>query len=68
MPEPKPAQRESAQADGDRRIANMILLAFIAAAVGGGLWLINSMIDQRALDDCAAQGRRNCVPVGVPGR
>jgi hypothetical protein len=37
--------------------------------VGGGLWLANAMLDQRTLDDCLAQGRRNCAPViDVPAR
>jgi hypothetical protein len=26
------------------------------------------MFDQRVLDDCLAQGRRNCAPIDVPAR
>jgi hypothetical protein len=37
--------------------------------IGGGIWLANAMFEQRALDDCIAQGRRNCAPaIDAPGR
>jgi hypothetical protein len=36
--------------------------------VGGGIWLLDTLIDQRTLGDCAAQGRRNCAPISVPAR
>jgi hypothetical protein len=53
----------------DRRIANLILIGFLIAVVGGGIWLANAMFDQRQLDDCMAQGRRNCGPtIDVPQR
>jgi hypothetical protein len=26
------------------------------------------MFEQRMIDDCIAQGRRNCMPVEAPGR
>jgi hypothetical protein len=43
----------------------MVLLAIL---IGGGIWLANAMYDQRVLDDCVAQGRRNCAPMDVPSR
>lgn len=53
----------------DRRIANIVLLVILAVVVGGGIWLANAMFEQRALDDCLAQGRRNCTPaIDVPAR
>jgi hypothetical protein len=53
----------------DRRIANIVLLIILAVVVGGGIWLANAMFEQRALDDCLAQGRRNCTPaIDVPAR
>ena len=53
----------------DRRVANLVLLLILVAVVGGGIWLANAMFDQRALDDCLAQGRRNCAPaIDVPAR
>src|ERR1700674_4676304 len=61
MDEPKPPQHEEdyVETERDRRIANIVLLLVFVALVGGGLWLANAMLDQRTLDDCLAQGRRN---------
>jgi hypothetical protein len=37
--------------------------------VGGGIWLVNAMIDYRKIDDCISQGRRNCgETIEVPSR
>ena len=55
---PDPVEHER-----DRRITNIFLLVFFAVIVGTGLWLVNAMVEQRAIDDCAAQGRRNCMPI-----
>jgi hypothetical protein len=53
----------------DRRIANAVLLLFLVLIVGGGIWLANAMFDQRALDDCMAQGRSHCTPpIDAPAR
>jgi hypothetical protein len=53
----------------DRRIANIVLLVILAVVVGGGIWLANAMFEQRQLDDCLAQGRRNCTPaIDAPAR
>jgi hypothetical protein len=53
----------------DRRMANIVLLIILAVVVGGGIWLANAMFEQRTLDDCLAQGRRNCTPpIDVPAR
>jgi hypothetical protein len=71
MDGPKPPQHEEdyVETERDRRIANIVLLLVFVALVGGGLWLANAMLDQRNLDDCVAQGRRNCAPViDVPAR
>ena len=46
-----------------------LLLFFLLLVVGGGIWLANAMFEQRALDDCMAQGRRNCAPpIDTPAR
>ncbi len=70
MDEPKPPQQEEyVESERDRRIANAVLLMFFIAVVGAGIWLANAMLDQRTLDDCVAQGRRNCAPpIDVPAR
>jgi hypothetical protein len=53
----------------DRRIANAVLLFFLIVVVGGGIWLANAMFEQRRLDDCLAQGGRNCAPpIEAPAR
>ena len=53
----------------ERRIANAVLLLFLVLIVGGGIWLANAMFDQRRLDDCMAQGGRNCAPpIEAPAR
>ena len=70
MDEPKPPQQEEyVESERDRRIANAVLLVFFIVVVGAGIWLANAMLDQRKLDDCMAQGRRNCAPpIDVPAR
>ena len=52
----------------DRRIANLVLLGLLIILVGGGIWLANAMFEQRMIDDCVAQGRRNCMPIETPAR
>jgi hypothetical protein len=59
---------DDADEQGDRRTTNIVLLVFFVAVVGIGVWLANAMIDHRKLDDCVAQGRRNCAPIEVPSR
>ena len=66
--EPPRPDGEGAQSERDRRTANIVLLVFFVAVVGGGIWLLDTLIDQRTLDDCAAQGRRNCAPISTPAR
>jgi hypothetical protein len=63
-----PPPREPPETEGDRRLANIVLLLFFIALVGGGIWLANAMFEQRAIDDCLAQGRRNCMPIDTPSR
>jgi hypothetical protein len=71
MDQPQPPQHEEpyVESERDRRIANIVLLVFLVALVGGGIWLANAMFEQRRLDDCVAQGRGNCAPpLEVPSR
>jgi hypothetical protein len=56
------------ESEADRRLGNAVLLVLLAILIGGGIWLANAMYDQRVLDDCLAQGRRNCAPTDVPSR
>jgi len=70
MDEPKqPPREEHVESAGDRRLANIVLVTILVILVGGGIWLANAMFEQRALDDCLAQGRRNCAPpIEAPAR
>jgi len=64
---PKPD--EYVETERDRRIANIVLLVILVVIVGAGVWLANAMVEHRVLDDCLAQGRRNCAPpIDVPAR
>jgi len=38
-------------------------IAFIVVLVGAGWWLADTMATIRKTEDCAASGRRNCVPI-----
>jgi hypothetical protein len=66
--EKEPTSENGPESPADRRLANIVLLVLLAVLIGGGVWLANAMYEQRMLDDCLAQGRRNCAPVDVPGR
>ncbi|HKN10295.1 MAG TPA: hypothetical protein VJ376_12555 [Pseudomonadota bacterium] len=69
MEEPKQQLSENgAESERDRRLANIVLLIFFVLLVGDGIWLANAMFEQRRLDDCLAQGRRNCTPIEMPVR
>jgi hypothetical protein len=57
---PPPAEDED---ERDRRAANIFLAVVFVLIVGGGIWLVNAMVAQRDLDNCVAQGRRNCAPI-----
>jgi hypothetical protein len=44
------------------------MLAFFVVLVAAGIWLLGTMADVRKVQDCAAQGRRNCGTIDVPAR
>jgi hypothetical protein len=54
--------------EGNRNVENAVLLAVFAVLVGAGVWLLSTMADVRKVQDCAAQGRRNCATIEVPER
>jgi len=69
MEEPKPPiPDEAVESERERRIGNIVLLVFFAVVVGIGIWLANAMITHRQIDDCLAQGRRDCGRIEVPAR
>jgi hypothetical protein len=52
----------------DRRAANIFFLVAAIIIVGGGIWLVNAMIDAKKSEECFESGRRNCDPISVPER
>jgi hypothetical protein len=66
MSETKPP--EDPDDEGDRTATNIFLAVFFVLIVGGGVWLVNALLDQKKIQDCVAQGRRNCAPIDVPAR
>ena len=54
--------------EGNRNVENAVMLGFFAVLVAAGVWLLGTMADIRKVQDCAAQGRRNCVAIDVPER
>jgi hypothetical protein len=54
--------------DGNRKIENAVLLGFFVVLVAAGIWLLTTMADVRKVQDCSAQGRRNCATIEVPDR
>jgi hypothetical protein len=54
--------------EGNRTIENAVMLGFFVVLVAAGIWLLGTMADVRKVQDCAAQGRRNCGAIDVPAR
>jgi hypothetical protein len=36
--------------------------------IGGGIWLVNALLDAREAQICMETGRRNCNPIEAPAR
>jgi hypothetical protein len=52
----------------ERRNTNIMLVVFFVLLVGGGIWLVDKMLDMKKIQDCVSAGRRNCAPIAVPDR
>ncbi len=63
-----PQRDDDDETEADRRKANIILLIAAVILVGGGLWLVNALIDARKAEECLESGRRNCDTVTLPAR
>lgn len=48
-----------------RMIVNVVAFLFVAALIGAGLWLADTMARMRKDQDCVLSGRRGCAPVEV---
>ena len=62
------AEPEPPDDRGNRNIENAVMLGVFAVLVAVGVWLLGTMADIRKVQDCAAQGRRNCATTEVPDR
>jgi len=51
-----------------RNLQNALLAGFFVAIVAAGIWVLVTMADVRKVQDCAAQGRRNCATIELPDR
>jgi hypothetical protein len=59
---------EPPEDQGNRAVENAVLVGFLVVLVAAGIWLLGTMADIRKVQDCAAQGRRNCATIEVPER
>ena len=62
------AEPEPPDDRGNRTVENAVMLGFFVVLVAAGIWLLGTMADVRKVQDCAAQGRRNCATIEVPDR
>jgi hypothetical protein len=62
------ASPEPPEEQGNRKVENAVMLGFFVVLVAAGIWLLGTMADLRKVQDCAAQGRRNCATIEVPNR
>jgi hypothetical protein len=53
---------------GNRNVENAVMLGFVVVLAAAGVWLLGTMADIRNVQDCGAQGRRNCATIEVPDR
>ena len=56
------------ETESERRTTNIVLLVAGVLIVGGGIWLVNAMVDARKSEECFESGRRNCAPISTPER
>jgi hypothetical protein len=68
MAEGEGAEPEPPEEDGNRGVENAVMLGFLVVLVAAGIWLLGTMADLRKVQDCAAQGRRNCATIEIPDR
>jgi hypothetical protein len=68
MAESEEEKRAPPEDAGNRNVENAVMLGFFAVLVVAGIWLLGTMADLRKVQDCAAQGRRNCATIDAPAR
>ena len=55
----KPGERPP-EAEESRTLTNIVLVIGFLLLVGGGIWLVDAMLDARRADECMSSGRRDC--------
>jgi hypothetical protein len=65
MSDPQQSPPDDEQDERDRRVTNIFLLVAGILVVGGGVWLVNALVDARKAEECFESGRRNCNPIAV---
>ena len=68
MADSEEEKRAPPEDEGNRNVENAVMLGFFVVLVAAGVWLLGTMADIRKVQDCAAQGRRNCATIEVPER
>jgi hypothetical protein len=68
MDQQKPPERDTAESEHERRVTNIGLAVAAILLIGGGIWLVNAMVDSNKAQLCLESGRRNCNPISVPPR
>jgi hypothetical protein len=56
------------ETEAERRRGNIALLIGAVILIGGGIWLVNALIDARDAQICLETGRHNCNPIDAPAR
>jgi hypothetical protein len=59
---------EPPETEAERRRGNIALAIGAVILIGGGIWLVNALIDARNAEICMESGRRNCNPIEAPAR
>ena len=49
-----------------RMMMNVIAVMVVAALIGVGVWIADTITDMEKTQDCLMQGRQNCAPIVVP--
>jgi hypothetical protein len=51
-----------------RMLVNLAAFVFVAALIGAGIWLADTMAAMRKNQDCVLAGHRGCTPVDIERR
>lgn len=64
-PEDKADDDDREETESERRTMNIVLVVAAVVLVGGGIWLVNALVDANKAQLCLESGRRNCNPIRV---